>query len=79
MSDALSEKFLSRWRALAADIGLEEVKSEEIGGYLLTQYCRPDRHYHGAGYIVAMLDGFDTLKAKSSTPLPPNSRSSSMT
>jgi predicted metal-dependent HD superfamily phosphohydrolase len=69
MSDALSAKFLGRWQALAADIGLKEVKWGEIGGYLLTQYCRPDRHYHGAGHIVSMLDGFDTLKAKFEHPV----------
>jgi predicted metal-dependent HD superfamily phosphohydrolase len=64
MSDDLSQRFLSKWQALAAKLGLDESKSEEVGDYLLAQYSGSDRHYHNVRHIVSMLDGFESLKAK---------------
>jgi predicted metal-dependent HD superfamily phosphohydrolase len=69
MSDDASGTFVSRWQALAANIGLDRTKSEEIGDYLLAHYSGSDRHYHGVGHIVSMLEGFDTLRAKFEHPL----------
>jgi predicted metal-dependent HD superfamily phosphohydrolase len=68
MSSSLSEKFLSKWRALAADLGLDESKSKEVGDYLLAQYSGSDRHYHNVRHIIFMLDGFDALKTKFEQP-----------
>lgn len=69
MSNDLSEKFLSKWRALAADLGLTESKSKEVGDYLLAQYAASNRHYHGVRHILFMLDGFDALKTKFEQPI----------
>jgi predicted metal-dependent HD superfamily phosphohydrolase len=69
MSDALSDTFVSRWQALAANIGLDRAKSQEVAEYLLAQYSSSDRHYHGVGHLVSMLEGFDPLKATFEQPL----------
>ena len=69
MSDDLSDTFLSSWQALAANLGLDRAKSQEIGGDLLAQYSGSDRHYHGVGHIVSMLDGFDAIQASFENPL----------
>jgi len=63
MTDAESDTFVSKWHALAAHIGLDRAKAEEVGDYLLAQYSGSARHYHGVGHIVSMLDGFDGIKA----------------
>jgi predicted metal-dependent HD superfamily phosphohydrolase len=69
MSDDLSQRFLSKWQALATNLGLDESKSKEIGDYLLAQYSGSDRHYHSVRHIVSMLDGFESLKAKFEQPV----------
>ncbi len=69
MSDDASDKFVKRWQALAANIGLDRAKSQQFGDYLLAQYSGSGRHYHGVGHIVSMLDGFDALKATFEHPL----------
>jgi predicted metal-dependent HD superfamily phosphohydrolase len=69
MRNDLTDKFLSKWRALAADLGLDDAKSREVGDYLLAQYAADDRHYHDVRHIVSMLDGFDALKTRFAQPL----------
>jgi predicted metal-dependent HD superfamily phosphohydrolase len=69
VSNDLSDKFLSKWRALAADLGLDEYKSEEVGDYLLVQYSESNRHYHSVRHITSMLDGFEALKTKFEQPI----------
>ena len=64
-----SKKFLSKWRALAADLGLDESKTMEAGNYLFAQYSGSDRHYHNVQHVVAMLDGFAVLKTKFEQPI----------
>src|SRR5687767_9902544 len=69
MSDDLSERFLSKWRTLAAKLGLDESKSKEVGDFLLAQYSGSNRYYHSVQHIISMLDGFDALKAKFEQPV----------
>ena len=69
MSENLSERFLSKWWGLAANLDLDESTSKEVGDYLLAQYSGSDRHYHNVRHIVSMLDGFDGLKAKFEQPV----------
>jgi predicted metal-dependent HD superfamily phosphohydrolase len=69
MREDASDKFVSKWQALAANLGLDRAKSQEVGDYLLSQYSGSDRHYHGVGHIVSMLDGFDAVKAAFEQPL----------
>ena len=68
MNEDLSQKFLSKWLALAAKLGLDDSKAKETGNYLLAQYSGSDRHYHNIRHIVSMLDGFELLKAKFAQP-----------
>lgn len=63
------DTFVSRWQALAANIGLDRVKSHEVGDELLSQYSASSRHYHGVQHIVSMLEGFDAVKASFKQPL----------
>jgi predicted metal-dependent HD superfamily phosphohydrolase len=67
--ESMSDTFVSRWQALAAHIGLDRAKSQEVGGYLLSQYSGSDRHYHGVEHIVSMLEGLDAVKAAFEHPL----------
>src|ERR1700721_2822073 len=69
MSDDQSDKFVRRWQALAANIGLDRAKAQEVGEYLLSQYSESARHYHGVGHIVSMLEGFDVIEADFEQPL----------
>lgn len=69
MSDDPSDTFVRRWQALAAHLGLDPAKSQEVGDYLLAQYSASSRHYHGAGHILSMLEGFDATKASFKQPL----------
>ncbi len=69
MSDDPSGTFVSRWQGLAANLGLGRAKSQEVGDYQLAEYSGNDRHYHGVGHIVSMLEGFDALKATFDNPL----------
>ena len=68
MRNGLSAKFHRKWKELSKSIGLDAVKSKEIFDYLLNQYSGNDRHYHGVGHIVSMLDGFDIIKTKFEQP-----------
>jgi len=69
MSEDASDTFVSRWQALAANIGLDRAKSQEVGDYLHVKYSESARHYHGVGHIVSMLEGFDAIKADFEQPL----------
>jgi predicted metal-dependent HD superfamily phosphohydrolase len=69
MSDALSDAFIERWQAIAAKLSVDRARSQVIGNDLLAQYSGSDRHYHGVGHIVSMLEGFDAIKATFEQPL----------
>ena len=68
MINDLSQQFLCKWRALAFTLGLNEIKSKEVGDDLLAQYSGSQRHYHSVRHIVSMLDGFDALTTKFKHP-----------
>jgi predicted metal-dependent HD superfamily phosphohydrolase len=69
MTDTASETFVKKWQALAGKIGLDRASSQEVGNFLLAQYTQSGRHYHGAGHIVSMLEGFNAIKATFERPL----------
>jgi predicted metal-dependent HD superfamily phosphohydrolase len=69
MSENMSDTFANRWQALAADIGLDRAKAQEVGDDLLAHYSESNRHYHGTGHIVSMLDGFNAIKTSFEDPL----------
>lgn len=64
-----SQKFVLSWQELSSALGLQHSTSIGVGNYLLAQYSGNNRHYHNEQHIVAMLDGFDTLKTKFKYPL----------
>jgi predicted metal-dependent HD superfamily phosphohydrolase len=69
MSEDQSDSFVRKWQALAANLGLDRAQSQEVGDYLLAQYSGTNRHYHGVGHIVSMLEGFDAIHTSLEDPL----------
>jgi predicted metal-dependent HD superfamily phosphohydrolase len=69
LTDNISGRFIQRWRELAAELGLDAARSERVGDHLMAQYSNNDRHYHGMGHIVSMLEGFDAIEADFKEPL----------
>lgn len=63
MSGDAFDRFARRWHALAAYLGLDPARSQQVGEYLLAQYSQSARHYHGVRHIVSMLEGFDAIKS----------------
>jgi predicted metal-dependent HD superfamily phosphohydrolase len=68
MSDD-ADTFVRRWHALAAKIGLDRARSQQVGDELLSQYSSISRHYHGVAHIVSLLAGFDAIQAAFEQPL----------
>lgn len=67
--DSITAIFKNYWQILSGTLGLNAIDAQEIGKYLLAHYTGSDRHYHNARHIVAMLDGFERIKAKCAHPM----------
>lgn len=57
--------FLDRWRAFAAEFGLDADTREELGSELLVRHREAQRHYHTDAHVVDVLRQLEFLNAPS--------------
>lgn len=59
--------FLTKWAALADELGLSDEASRDIGFDLAACHTEPHRHYHTMSHVEAVLEHLEALHAASPT------------